>query len=39
MIEATEKFSTDFMETRDQGGQQEREACFECLEPKPGFSH
>jgi antitoxin VapB len=29
MIEATEKFSTDFMETRDQGGQQEREACFE----------
>jgi antitoxin VapB len=29
MIEATEKFSTDFMETRDQGGRQEREACFE----------
>ncbi len=29
LIESTAKFSTDFMETRDQGGEQEREACFE----------
>lgn len=29
MIESTTKFSSDFMETRDQGDEQIREDCFE----------
>lgn len=29
MIESTGKFTKDFMETRDQGGHQVREICFE----------
>lgn len=29
LIESTTKFTSDFMDTRDQGGEQIREDCFE----------